>query len=190
MAVVDAKDLTEEQLKSAVADALIGKDINSMSLKDLRRDLEKKFSLEELSMDVRKSEVQTLAVAELQRIAAADEAVQEKEKEKENADAAKPKREKRKREEQEGEERPPSKAMQANKDSGMTKKRFLAKADAITIPRGVINDKPIKIGVKEFSTGSSGWHTSSKAKIDVDGEELMCQVNIQLIVVGSKEWDK
>merc|ERR1712159_501414 len=131
-------------------------DINTMSLKDLRRDLEKKFDLPELSMDHRKTEIQALAVEELQRIAAGDEETQE------NLDAAKSANgqsrpdKKRKREEDGDKEKPVSKANVANKDTGMTKGRFEKKAETITIPKGIISSNPIKIGPKQFSTGSSG----------------------------------
>lgn len=48
----------------------------------------------------------------------------------------------------------------------------------------------IKVPVerKEFSTGSVGWYSSNKGTIIVNGEEVRCNINVTITVVGSKEW--
>lgn len=194
----NAYSITAEQLQSAVAEALAGKDANSMSFGKgheliLRRELEQKFGLAEQSLEARKDEVQQMTLQTFQRIA---QMQKQGSQQKDTADVqgASPRERVDQGDDSRGTEagasqKPRSKSKAANKASGsMTKKRFLDNASPFIIPKGAIGDKEIKIAAKSFSTGSSGWHASSKAKIDVDGEEVNCQVNLQMIIVGSKEW--
>lgn len=41
--------------------------------------------------------------------------------------------------------------------------------------------------VKEFATGSLGWHANGRVTITVNGKPVQAQVNIILTLVGSKE---
>lgn len=68
----------------------------------------------------------------------------------------------------------------------ITKKRFLEKARPLALQLGEIRKV---VGVKEFTTGSIGWHINEKATILVDGVPLKVQCNIIMTVVGSKGLD-
>lgn len=41
-------------------------------------------------------------------------------------------------------------------------------------------------GVKEFSTGSFGWHVNGKMVVTINGVPVTAQVNVLLTVVDSK----
>ena len=72
----------------------------------------------------------------------------------------------------------------------ITKEKFFGEAVPLTLSiAGQTQMEPTQgiIGVKEFSTGSFGWHFSGKIVIEVDGVPLKVQVSMNLIVVGSKE---
>lgn len=40
---------------------------------------------------------------------------------------------------------------------------------------------------KQFSTGSVGWNVNDKVVVLLDGKEVVCQVGLNITVVGSKE---
>lgn len=40
---------------------------------------------------------------------------------------------------------------------------------------------------KLFSTGSYGWHASGKVPVDLSGEQVLCQVSMSIVVIGSKD---
>ena len=69
-------------------------------------------------------------------------------------------------------------------DCPVTRKQFVSKAKPIALE--VAGQKTVA-NVKEFSTGSLGWHFSGKLVIDVDGVPCKVQGNLSLVVVGSKE---
>ncbi len=50
-----------------------------------------------------------------------------------------------------------------------------------------LNGIPLLAGVKEFSTGSLGWHHNGKITVEVGGTVVTVQVGLNLTVVGSKE---
>jgi hypothetical protein len=45
---------------------------------------------------------------------------------------------------------------------------------------------PMTAEPKEFSTGSLGWNINGKVQLDVGGRLVLCQVGLNLTVVGSK----
>jgi uncharacterized Zn-binding protein involved in type VI secretion len=45
-------------------------------------------------------------------------------------------------------------------------------------------------GVKEFSTGSLGWHATGKLTITINGKPVAVNVNLILTLIGSKELPK
>eukprot|EP00747_Dinoflagellata_sp_TGD_P162930 gnl/TRDRNA2_/TRDRNA2_181098_c0_seq1.p1 gnl/TRDRNA2_/TRDRNA2_181098_c0~~gnl/TRDRNA2_/TRDRNA2_181098_c0_seq1.p1 ORF type:complete len:179 (+),score=54.85 gnl/TRDRNA2_/TRDRNA2_181098_c0_seq1:88-624(+) len=62
--------ISHKELVERVAVMLAGKDLASMSLKQVRRELEEYFVLASGSLDDRKAEIDELVVAEIERIAA------------------------------------------------------------------------------------------------------------------------
>ena len=61
---------------------------------------------------------------------------------------------------------------------------FRAKAKAVSV---TINNAPLVAEVKEFSTGSLGWHLNGKTTIEIDGKPVPVQIGLNLTIVGSKE---
>jgi hypothetical protein len=45
---------------------------------------------------------------------------------------------------------------------------------------------PMTAEPKEFSTGSLGWNINGKVQLDVGGRLVLCQIGLNLTVVGSK----
>jgi hypothetical protein len=69
----------------------------------------------------------------------------------------------------------------------------------ITRPQFRSNAKPVPVliagkeqiaEVKEFSTDSLGWYLNGKTTVEIDGKPVSVQINMSLIVVGSKELPK
>ena len=50
-----------------------------------------------------------------------------------------------------------------------------------------INGQKVQATVKEFSTGSFGWHHGDKVMLQVGDQVLRCQVGLTLTVIGSKD---
>ncbi len=65
----------------------------------------------------------------------------------------------------------------------LTKEEFLEAAKALNV---TLDGQRLTAGVKEFSTGSFGWNLSGKVTIEVGEESVVCQVGLNIIVVGSK----
>eukprot|EP00933_Yihiella_yeosuensis_P064373 TRINITY_DN67731_c0_g1_i1.p1 TRINITY_DN67731_c0_g1~~TRINITY_DN67731_c0_g1_i1.p1 ORF type:complete len:222 (+),score=67.43 TRINITY_DN67731_c0_g1_i1:36-668(+) len=202
---VTAESLTEEQLQKSIANLLDGRDLTQTSLKEVRSELEKVYSLDPGSLNVRKDKIKDLVSVEIARIQAGGEASSASSA---AAGAAKPAEEgkrgqKRQREEEaEAEEdaddgevdarqeapgkkkKPPSnaKALQA---TALTRNAFVNQARAFKVK---IGDKDLKADVKKFSTGSCGFFGNGKVNVSVGGQQLQCQVSLTVTVVGSKQW--
>jgi len=69
----------------------------------------------------------------------------------------------------------------------ISREQFLAQAKGVEV---VINGQPTLAQVKEFSTGSFGWHHGDKVTIRVGDELVKVQVGLTLTVIGSKELGK
>jgi hypothetical protein len=54
----------------------------------------------------------------------------------------------------------------------------------------VINGQPTLAQVKEFSTGSFGWHHGDKVTVKVGDTLVKVQVGLTLTVIGSKDLPK
>jgi len=74
----------------------------------------------------------------------------------------------------------------------------MAKKTSCPIARGEFREKavpvavtidnvPLTVPVKEFSTGSLGWYLNGKTTIDVGGTKVAVQIGLNLTIVGSKE---
>jgi hypothetical protein len=50
-----------------------------------------------------------------------------------------------------------------------------------------INGVAFDADVKEFSTGSFGWHLNGKVSVEIGGKKVSVQVGLNLTVVGSKD---
>merc|ERR1712151_1040375 len=76
-----------------------------------------------------------------------------------------------------------SKGIQAKMD--MTRNAFLEAAGAINVQ---IGDNHLKVPSRKFSTGSVGFYNQQKIVLNVGGQELTLQCQINCTVLGSKEW--
>lgn len=56
--------------------------------------------------------------------------------------------------------------------------------------KALINNIPLLAVVKEFSTGSVGWHLDGVTSIEVDGQLMSVQIGLNLTIIGSKDWPK
>jgi hypothetical protein len=65
--------------------------------------------------------------------------------------------------------------------------QFLADAKPVDVS---INGVPVVAEVKEFSTGSFGWHHGDKITLKVGDTLVKVQVGLTLTVIGSKELPK
>jgi hypothetical protein len=69
----------------------------------------------------------------------------------------------------------------------ISREDFLAAAKAVEV---VINGVPTLAEVKEFSTGSFGWHHGDKLTIRVGDTLVRVQMGLTLTVIGSKDLPK
>ena len=69
----------------------------------------------------------------------------------------------------------------------VTRSQFQAEAKPVEV---TINGQPVVAEVKEFSTGSFGWHHGDKVTIRVGDTLVKVQVGLTLTVIGSKELPK
>jgi len=66
----------------------------------------------------------------------------------------------------------------------ITRDEFLAEAKSVEV---TINGVPVSALVKEFSTGSFGWHHGDKLTLKVGETVVRVQVGLTLTIIGSKE---
>ncbi|CAE7367118.1 glcK [Symbiodinium pilosum] len=200
-----SKDVTDAQLEEQIQVLLCGRDLASTSLKQVRADLEKHFSLSAGTLDSRKDKVKELVAAEITRMqsqakqdadpdgeeaeaeAEAEEDAAEEAKEPSASQGSKKAREEKKRKSStgSGKEGKGKGKLRDRQSSCMSRKEFMKKAKTITV---TIGDKQLKAEPKLFSTGSCGFMASSKVPVEVDGQTLVLQCGLNLPVIGSKEW--
>ena len=69
----------------------------------------------------------------------------------------------------------------------VSREQFQAEAKPVEV---VINGQPVVAEVKQFSTGSFGWHHGDKVTIRVGDTLVKVQVGLTLTVIGGKEAPK
>ncbi len=69
----------------------------------------------------------------------------------------------------------------------LSRDEFVAGAKPVEV---TINGQPVVADVKEFSTGSFGWHHGDKVTLRVGDTLVKVQVGLTLTVIGSKEAPK
>lgn len=70
----------------------------------------------------------------------------------------------------------------------ISREDFLEEAKGLLIKVGP--DASVVAGVKEFNTGSFGWYTNEKTTVIVGDVPCKVQMNVQLVLIGSKPEDK
>lgn len=66
----------------------------------------------------------------------------------------------------------------------VTRGQFTAKAEPQQV---LIGGQPVLAQVHQFSTGSMGFYANAKVTIVIDGVPCVCQVGLNITLVGSKE---
>lgn len=66
----------------------------------------------------------------------------------------------------------------------ISREQFQAEAKPVEVS---INGQPVVADVKQFSTGSFGWHHGDKVTIRVGETLVKVQVGLTLTVIGSKD---
>ncbi len=66
----------------------------------------------------------------------------------------------------------------------VTREEFNKNAKHVTL---TLDGIPIYLMPREFSTGSFGWGANQKIPVKVGDQMVMCSVNLQFIVQGSKD---
>ena len=51
----------------------------------------------------------------------------------------------------------------------------------------VINGIPMPAEVKDFSTGSLGWHLNNKISVKIGEKTVSVQIGVNMTIIGSKE---
>ena len=69
----------------------------------------------------------------------------------------------------------------------ISRSAFLAQAKEVEV---TINGQPVVAEVKEFQTGSFGWHHGDKVTLKVGDTLVKVQVGLTLTVIGSKDVPK
>jgi hypothetical protein len=69
----------------------------------------------------------------------------------------------------------------------ISREQFLAQAKSVEV---TINGVPTVAEVKQFSTGSFGWHHGDKLTLKVGDTLVKVQVGLTLTVIGSKDLPK
>jgi hypothetical protein len=66
----------------------------------------------------------------------------------------------------------------------ITRNQFTTAAKPVVVN---IANQPLNASPKQFSTNSVGWFANGKVSLLVDGVPCMCQVSLNITVIGSKE---
>ena len=69
----------------------------------------------------------------------------------------------------------------------ISREQFLAQAQSVEV---TINGQPVVAEVKQFSTGSFGWHHGDKLTVKIGDQLVKVQVGLTLTVIGSKDLPK
>ncbi|KAF8820729.1 hypothetical protein IE077_002867 [Cardiosporidium cionae] len=70
----------------------------------------------------------------------------------------------------------------------LSKSSFLENAQGLSIQMGP--KLQFYMNPRKFGPGSCGWYYGGKAKLPVGDKEIWCQLNINCIALGSREWDE
>jgi hypothetical protein len=174
MAAEDGKPYTAEELTpviKAIIDEANDKD-EDISLKQVRRQVEKRLGLEEGHLDPQRDLVKEI----VQKVV--DEADAEAEEVEMPLKRAKTSG---------GPKRGAGKAQA----KAMTQAQFLRDAKPMKFN---VNDGEYQVEAKPriFGTGSSGWHFGTKQEMKIgDGDTaLMAMFNFQVTIIGSKQWEE
>lgn len=169
-----------EAAETHIAAILKERDLSQTSLKEVRAELEKRLGVSPGSLDAFREDVKEITTRQIQKNA---QTQQETEREASpapaaGAPAAADTKGKKRKSGPGGQKQRQAKAM--------TRDTFKSKAKSLAVQ---VEGNTVPVLAKVFSTGSCGFWGSSKLQVDVGGELLTVQCQIQAAIIGSKEWD-
>jgi hypothetical protein len=181
-----------EQLAAKLREILDGRDLATMSLREVRYDLNDRFGLPTGTLEARKPEIDKLTIAEVDRIRANAKGPETPEKA-----PREPGRRKRRR--QSGptprRARAPSPSSSSNEDGGQSQAdegapdtargEFVGRAQPLVVQVG---GNTLKLAAKRFRSGGCGFFGLERVRVEVDGVEREAIVQINCAVLGSREW--
>mmetsp|Transcript_89216 Transcript_89216/g.158160 ORF Transcript_89216/g.158160 Transcript_89216/m.158160 type:complete len:276 (-) Transcript_89216:83-910(-) len=185
----DGKTPSSAELAGTVSTLLAEKDLETVSLNQLKSELEQHLGL---SLDDRKDELRELVTAELKRIMHPE--TPEKKTQKKPKTQRGQKRKQRATdllgllsEAQQKARRIVQKCEDAE-DAGAgqeTSKAEFLKGSPLSLQLG---EETLELSAKSFSSGSCGYYTCAKVKVTIDGVQREMQCQLSCAVLGSENW--
>eukprot|EP00931_Biecheleriopsis_adriatica_P076049 TRINITY_DN497_c0_g1_i7.p1 TRINITY_DN497_c0_g1~~TRINITY_DN497_c0_g1_i7.p1 ORF type:complete len:407 (+),score=113.64 TRINITY_DN497_c0_g1_i7:79-1221(+) len=204
--------LSQAMLMMTVSSLLEGKDLTTISMKEMRASMEKQLGLEEGGLDDRREEVLELVRAEVQRISSGEPvAAQKPSSNRTNAGKRKRtastntkdwRRLLQRYEDRAVKVEDPQSEVQQEQDASATgpldesptekatsstpsRTEFLQKSLPLSVQ---VAGQTLELPSKCFSSGSLGYYTCTKLQVTLDGvpREIQCQVSCSLL--GSDKW--
>mmetsp|Transcript_5789 Transcript_5789/g.13633 ORF Transcript_5789/g.13633 Transcript_5789/m.13633 type:complete len:227 (-) Transcript_5789:31-711(-) len=203
---------SDVELQAEIKEILDGSDLSKMSLKEVRSELERRFSMQPGQLDGSKDKLKEMVAQEIQRIQQAQDQEGQPSSEEMEAEAppvakavaapkdAKAAKSSKEKQRTSGQKRP----LEGEKDSAsaggaalkktnskerqsdcMTQAEFLANAKSFTVE---IGDRKLQVSKKVFSTGSCGFYGMGKVTLMVGDVPLNLQCQVNCTVIGSKGW--
>lgn len=168
-----------EEIKTHLNKIVKSDNLNTLTPKKVREELEKALGLPYDSLKSRKSEINDLIDTIILEIKENNEKAHTNNEEKyHNLDANSSNLNKQ------------NDRAKKRKQISMTIEEFLEKSQVLSLTINGSNEK-LTISPRQFSTGSVGWYYGGKVPLPVgDDLEVVCQVSINCTVVGSKSWSQ
>jgi len=178
------------EISETIAALLVDKDLQTVSMNQLKAEIEQELGLDNGALDDRRQELRDLVTAELQRIN--DPETPQKEKTKKGkkrkhraaglSELLSLAQEKARRI---VEKRASTTEQGESESSEKTSKAEFLKGSPLSLELG---GETLQLNAKSFASGTCGYSTCAKVKVSIDGveRELQCQVNCA--VLGSESW--
>jgi hypothetical protein len=190
MDMLRATALTETVLTAELKDLLEGRDLNTISVKEVRAELEQRLGLAAGSLEARREELLVLLKGEVQRIVSLrDNLTPEK--------ASRHSGAKRKYAQFDGLVARPrtrwadgeaAEAEQASEEplQKISRKDFLAAPSSLCLQ---VEGQPIQLTAKRFSSGTCGYYSCSRLQVNINGVKRELQLQVNCAVLGSDAWE-
>ncbi|KAJ1611699.1 apicomplexan specific protein [Cryptosporidium canis] len=188
-------DITAEEIKAQLKKILTNDNLDTLTPKKVREELERVFNLPSDSLKYRKDEINQLIDT---IILEPQEASLNKMACKKNSSTPSDIKVDSNTNHEELSDNLDNNDPNANLCGRSTKRRqvtmsideFLEKSQILSLTINGSNEK-LAISPRQFSTGSVGWYYGGKVPLPVgDDLEVVCQVSVNCTVVGSKTWSQ
>mmetsp|Transcript_15821 Transcript_15821/g.30958 ORF Transcript_15821/g.30958 Transcript_15821/m.30958 type:complete len:189 (-) Transcript_15821:134-700(-) len=184
-------------LKEQVFDLLKDKDLETMTQKMVRRDLEKQQGLEEGALEDKRKEIKALVqeYVETHGPSGSESESEEEQPKKTNKkrktagdDAGEPTEKKSKMVpvKTKSGKPAPTKGLKQAQQSAMTGKKFEKEASELVVD---VFGNTITALPRTFTSNNRGWYGGGKIEVKVGKKTLWAQLGLNVTIVGSKEWN-